>query len=337
MFAKGFGGAERYYIDLATALAKRGHDVLAISHKGSVSEEILEGTREIKQESVSLLGKWDPFVAGKVRDAISIHKSELVQAHLARGAFIAGKVTSNLKIPLVVHTHNFVNLKYYKHVNKFIPCTNAQREYLINNDVAQKKIKLIRNFSAFIPVNEVTCNSEVRKIVAHGRFVHKKGFDLLLNSFATIPGDIELFVAGDGPEREATIQLASRLNLQDRVHFPGWQDDIQSFLKTGDLFVLPSRDEPFGIALLEAMACGVPMVSTLCHGPLEILDESVAYLCEVDNEESLRQSLKTAIVDQNGRQAKAQAALTLYKEHYYIDKAVAQFEDLYKQTLEENS
>ncbi len=334
MLTKGFGGAERYYIDLTTALAERGHDVLAISHSGSISEKILNKISGVNQRSVSVLGKWDPFIARKVLDIVADNGAALIQAHLARGAFIAGKVTHKLNIPLLVHTHNFVNLKYYKNVDKFIPCTKAQYQYLIDNGITADKIRLIQNFSAFNPVDNISCNRSIKKIVAHGRFVHKKGFDLLIKSFANIQNnDMALFIAGDGPERASTIRLASRLNLQDRVHFPGWQNDIRRFLLQGDLFILPSRDEPFGIALLEAMSCGIPVVSTKCHGPIEILDESVAYLCEIDSVASLTQAIKTAVADPQGRLSKAQAALALFQEHYAIDKAVIEFEALYTQAL----
>jgi len=334
MLARGFGGAERYYVDLTRALAERGHDVLAISHSGSAAANMLARLPGIQQHVVSALGKWDPFVTRKIRNIITTHQPELVQAHLARGAYITGRITSQLNLPLLVHTHNFVNLKYYKNVDKFIPCTNAQYQYLIRNGVSADKIQLIRNFSAFKPVAKAHGGRAVKKIVAHGRFVHKKGFDLLLRSFAAIPNDnVALHVAGDGPERRSTMQLARQLHLEDKVYFPGWQNNIRDFLLQGDLFVLPSRDEPFGIALLEAMACGIPVISTLCHGPLEILDESVAYLCRPNDVVSLTDAMKTAIQDVQGRSAKAQAALKLFQEHYSTDKAVNQWEALYRQML----
>jgi len=338
MLAKGFGGAERYYVDLVQALAEKGHDVLAISHTDAAAAKMLDGIPGVQQHCVSVLGKWDPFVLRKMRAMITAHKAELVQAHLARGAFIAGKITRRLHIPLLVHTHNFVKLKYYKAVDTFIPCTNVQHQYLVNAGIAPDKIRLIRNFSAFKPVEKAHCGQAVKKIVAHGRFVHKKGFDLLLKSFAAIPNDdVQLHIAGDGPERGSMLRLAQRLGLAKQVHFPGWQHDIREFLLQGDLFVLPSRDEPFGIALLEAMACGVPIVSTLCHGPLEILDESVACLCAPDDAKSLSDALKTAMQDTEGRAAKAQAALKLFQTHYSIDRAVDQFETLYRETLMNHS
>ena len=333
MLAKGFGGAERYYVDLAIVLAERGHDVLAISHQGSPAAKMLAEIPGIQAHCVTVLGKWDPFIAGKIRTIIAEHKSEGVQAHLARGAFIAGKITRKMHIPLFAHTHNLIKLKYYKNVDKFIVSTNVQSQYLIDKGITADKIQLIRNFSAFKPVSATQCRQSVQKIVAHGRFVHKKGFDILLRSLAAIPNDnVELHIAGDGPERESMLTLARQLELKDKVYFPGWQNNIRNFLLQGDLFVLPSREEPFGIALLEAMACGIPMISTLCHGPLEILDETVAYLCKPDNVESLAQAMKTAIQDGMGRTAKAQTALTLFQQHYAIDKAANQFEALYRQT-----
>lgn len=334
MLAKGFGGAERYYIDLSRALCERGHDVLAICHKRSLSKSLLEQIAGINVRPISIFAKWDPFAVKKVSNMITDFKPEVVQAHLARGAFIGGKVTSKQALPLLVHTHNFINMKYYKNVDKFIPATHAQVNYLKANGIAENNIRLIRNFSAFPAIDNSQLKPQVKKIVSHGRFIHKKGFDLLVRSFARLNDpDIELHIAGDGPEKQAVANLVSELNIDAKVHFPGWQDDIRSFLLQGDLFVLPSRDEPFGIALLEAMACGIPMVATQCHGPVEILDESVAYLCEVNNVDSLTGALETALRDPQDRLSKTQQALELFKERYSIDRAVIQFEELYREML----
>ena len=330
MLAKKFGGAERFYVDLTNGLARRGHQVLAISNVRSKAALRLEERANLKRVSVRVLGPWDPLAPRKILKLVRDFAPDIIQTSLSRAAHLAGPAARQLNIPQVAHTHDFVDLKYFRNATVFTPTTGAQRDYLVNQGIAAERIRLIPNFSSFSPVNAVQCKPEVAKIVAHGRFVHKKGFDLLLHSFRRVAGDhMRLYIAGDGAERHWLMAVAQRLNLGDKVCFAGWQDDIRSFLLQGDLFVLPSRYEPFGIAVLEAMACGLPIIATKCHGPVEILDNGSAWLCDAD-EDALTGALESAISDPDGRRQRAQAAWTSFRERYAANKVIPRFENLYK-------
>ena len=330
MLASKFGGAERFYVDLTNGLTRRGHQVLAISNVRSKAALHLEKRANLQCGSVRVLGPWDPLAPRKIMKLVRNFAPDIIQTSLGRAAHLVGSAARRLNIPLVAHTHDFVDLKYFRNATVFTPTTGAQRDYLINQGIAAERIRLIPNFSSFSPVNAVQCKPEVAKIVAHGRFVHKKGFDLLIHGFSRVAGDhMRLYIAGDGIERRRLMDLATRLNLGDKVCFAGWQDDIRSFLLQGDLFVLPSRYEPFGIAVLEAMACGLPIIATKCHGPVEVLDNDSAWLCDAD-EDALTGALESAISDPDGRRQRTQAAWSLFRERYAADKVIPLFENLYK-------
>lgn len=330
MLAKKFGGAERFYVDLTNGLARRSHELLAISNVRSKAALRLEKRANLQCGSVRVLGPWDPVAPRKITKLIRNFAPDIVQTSLGRAAHLAGPAARQLNVPLVAHTHDFVDLKYFRNASVFTPTTRAQRDYLVNQGIAAERIRLIPNFSSFPYIDGVRFKPQVRKIVAHGRFVHKKGFDLLLRSFSRVAGDnVRLYIAGDGVERRRLMDLATALNLGDKVCFAGWQDDIRSFLLQGDLFVLPSRYEPFGIAVLEAMACGVPIIATKCHGPVEILDNDSAWLCDAD-EDSLTRALRAAISDPEGRQSRAEAAWTSFRERYAADKVIPKFERVYE-------
>lgn len=330
MLAKRFGGAERFYVDLTNGLARRGHDVLAISNARSKAALHLEKLPNIKRASVRALGPWDPLAPRKITRLVRSFAPQVIQTSLSRAAHLAGPAAQRLNIPMVAHTHDFVDLKYFRHAGVFTPTTAAQRDYLVNGGIPVDGVTWIPNFSNFPPVSAIHCREKVTKIVTTGRFVHKKGFDLLLRSFSRLAdGTIRLYLAGDGVERQRLMDLATTLNIGQYVHFAGWQDDIRSFLLQGDLFVLPSRYEPFGIALLEAMACGLPIVATKCHGPVEILDDHSAWLCDAE-EDSLTEALGTAINDPDGRRQRAQGAWSSFRERYAADVVVPKFESLYE-------
>jgi glycosyltransferase involved in cell wall biosynthesis len=113
-------------------------------------------------------------------------------------------------------------------------------------------------------------------LVACGRLTRQKGFDLLLAACASLPSDSwsQLWIIGEGPERDRLIQLGNRLNLTDRVSFLGFRSNPYSYFAAADIFVLSSRWEGFANVIVEAMACGCPVVAFDCpHGPAEILDK----------------------------------------------------------------
>jgi glycosyltransferase involved in cell wall biosynthesis len=113
-----------------------------------------------------------------------------------------------------------------------------------------------------------------------GRLVPQKGFDLLLQAFARIPSASRegwnVCVLGEGPERSSLCELAQTLGIAEHVLMPGKFYNPMPILEVGDVFVLSSRFEGFGIALAEAMACGLPAVAFNCnYGPAEVIRNGI--------------------------------------------------------------
>jgi glycosyltransferase involved in cell wall biosynthesis len=135
-------------------------------------------------------------------------------------------------------------------------------------------------------------------IFALGRHVHQKGFDVLLRAMAQVPDSHDLILAGDGPDRGSLEALAAELGLADRVVFRGRIEAalVRQYMKGADLFVLPSRHEPFGIVNLEAMASGTPVVATRVGGVPEFVDHEVnGILVEPGHVEALSDAISDAL------------------------------------------
>ena len=119
--------------------------------------------------------------------------------------------------------------------------------------------------------------SKRQQLVSVGRLVHQKGFDILIRSYAAVAEQFPgwtLRIYGDGPERSGLEELIRQMRLEDRVELAGSRPDITSALVEATLFVLPSRYEGYPNALLEALACGLPVVASDCPGGIaEILDK----------------------------------------------------------------
>ncbi|MDX7950457.1 glycosyltransferase [Lichenihabitans sp. Uapishka_5] len=113
-------------------------------------------------------------------------------------------------------------------------------------------------------------------ILAAGRFVSYKNFTGLLEAFAALPRpDARLILLGDGPQRALLAEAVVRLGLEGRVEMPGYVPEPWRHFDRARCFVLPSSSEPFGLVLVEAMARGLDVVATDCHGPREILADGL--------------------------------------------------------------
>jgi len=125
-----------------------------------------------------------------------------------------------------------------------------------------------------------------KRIIFVGRFDPVKGLDNLLramNSVGKVLPDAQLILVGDGKERKNLESLADSLGIRDSVDFPGRLNGEKKteYLCQADLFVLPSISEGFGIVILEAMACGLPVVATRVGGVPDLVEDGVnGYLVE---------------------------------------------------------
>ncbi len=282
-------------------------------------------------------GWHDPFAARHLRVAFDRFQPDLVEAHLARAALLAGKIKPAGTWPLIARTHNSLNGKYYRHVDVIVPTTTHAAKADYHSNVPQQKFAgVIPNFSRLNPVSKVVNPARPETIVAAGRFVRKKGFGILLEAVAGLKSMDETFslqIAGDGPELRSLKALAAELGLNEHVRFLGRRTDVPDLIKEAGLFVLPSLSEPFGIILLEAMAMGTPIVATRCEGPLDVLDEHSAILVDKGDASALSHGLRKALQDPERSRIRAEHALTVYKRRYTPDVVVPKVLALYHDVI----
>ena len=163
----------------------------------------------------------------------------------------------------------------------------------VKNDLVKKfglnskKIKVIYNpfdldlirKQSLVPIKETefVWNNKRKSIIYVGRIdEHQKAVSVILKSVALIANQkeyINLLIVGDGQERENMRDLSKRLGIGKQVFFLGWKENPYSFIRKSDALILSSVYEGFGNVLVEAMACGTPVISTNCQsGPSEILE-----------------------------------------------------------------
>ena len=140
-------------------------------------------------------------------------------------------------------------------------------------------------------------------------------------------------MVGDGPERDACEDLCRAKGIEDKVLFVGNSNEVDKILCFSDLFLLPSEKESFGLAALEAMACGVPVISSNTGGLPEVnIDGVSGYLSDVGNvEEMARNALKILEDDESLAKFKKQAVEAAMV--YDTKKIVPLYEKLYREAI----
>jgi glycosyltransferase involved in cell wall biosynthesis len=169
-----------------------------------------------------------------------------------------------------------------------------------------------------------------RLVVGMGRLSREKGFDVLMRAFARCAAtrpDWSLLIAGEGEERAHLVDLRGRLGLAARVRLPGRVADPGGLLRRADLFVLPSRHEGFPNALLEAMACGLPVVAFDCpSGPAEIVRPGQdGLLVPACDEEALAAAMRRLMDDEAERRRLGARAVEVL-ERFGLDRVMAAWE-----------
>jgi len=340
MLSKGFGGAERLFVDLCLALAERGVPIQAVCHQEFVRIEDLSGHEGIELTAVPVRGNWDFLAERRIRKAIGGFRPAIIHSHLARGALYSGRCSRRLGIPLVANLHNYIDLKYYRDVDCFLPGTEDQRDYLLAHGIGGQAIRVIPHFTRVQPVAHAADGIQDAGFVAYGRMVKKKGFDVLLRAFAMAyekSDQVRLTLGGDGPEMAALQGLAQALGVADAVCFAGWVDNVPEFLARAGTFVLPSLDEPFGIVTLEAMACMKAIIATRTPGPVEVLDDSMARLVPIGDAEALAETMLATHRDESLRRTLAQQAHEHFLNTYSEGRVLPAFIDAYRGTLDRKS
>ncbi len=178
-----------------------------------------------------------------------------------------------------------------------------------------------------------------RIVLFAGKLTNFKGVDVLLHaaeSYEKELPDVLTLLAGSGEEREMLEQMRIDLGLA-RTHFLGHQlqDSLRRLYNAADLFVMPSRREPFGLVALEAMACGLPVVATNQGGLPEFVTEECGTLVDVDDAPALTRAIKHELdrsaQTPNRKDIIAQSVF----ERYAQSKFVVRLEQLYEQIISE--
>jgi L-malate glycosyltransferase len=154
--------------------------------------------------------------------------------------------------------------------------------------------------------------------------------------FARVAREVpaRLMLIGDGPDRSVAEYLAREHNIQDRVHFIGKQDNVNELLPLADLMLMPSEMESFGLAALEAMACGVPTIATDVGGVPELIDDGRnGLLFGVGDVDSMAVAAIALLRDETRLRQMSEAGRKTAQDHFCASRVIPLYEEYYDRVV----
>lgn len=232
-------------------------------------------------------------------------RPEILYSHYLHNTQRAIRIHQKYAIPLVAveHWSKMAFNPIPKNVIKLAKQVYSSIDQLITvSSTLQNNIrKQVQQDSIVVPnmIGQEFCyqvshrNDHTFRIISTGRLVPEKRFDLLIKAFANINQNLELTIIGNGPQKTQLQQLINKLHIENKVHLLGYKTkhEIVSLLQNSDLFVLPSQSETFGVAYVEALACGLPIIATDCGGPIDFVTQENGLLIPIDNLDALVKSI----------------------------------------------
>jgi L-malate glycosyltransferase len=211
----------------------------------------------------------------------------------------------------------------------------AHQQLAIPRGVA---IEVIPNFvdtRKFCPPDSARTPASPRVLTHISNFRPLKRVDDVVQIFARVRATLPVYLQllGDGPERPRIAALVTSLGLADHVRFLGEGNPVEA-LQGSDVFLLPSDTESFGLAALEAMACGVPVVASDVGGlPEVVIHGESGFLAPVGDIDAMAEHVRSLLTDDPLHRRMSQAARHRTENHYQVEPAALRYEQAYRRIL----
>ena len=309
------GGCENMLLRTLPLMKKFDHVIITIHIRGELSDKFEE--KGIKVVNINQKSLVDIASYCRLKNKINELKPSLIITYLFHADLIGRLlIQSTSKINVIPFLRTTYNHKNYWQarlfekttkglVYKYLANSEAVKEYYVNKiGVENNKITVIPNGIDIDYYNSIPKDPNLRKnldikqfdkvIICVANFHINKGHKYLLEAFEDVyktNKNIKLLLVGDGVEKDNLKNQINSYDSKDNIHFLGKRDDVPSLLKISDLFVLPTLFEGMSNSILEAMACGLPIITTNIPENISILNNNCALLVPIKNAHVLSQNI----------------------------------------------
>lgn len=359
-----FAGTERHMLDLAGALSGRGCAVtLSCPDHAPLSGQAREAG--IAVVPIASRGAVDWRAALVLRGALRRGEFDVVHAHNGRTTLTGAIAVALAGRGRLVATQHFIqpsrlgrrgfkrigsNMLHRwvgRRVDRFIAISQATRDGMVQRgDCPERKIVIVPNGITALPQLSPSDQESVRAglgvaqgvglIVCVARLEPEKDVSILIDAMARLPAAPKAVcvIIGDGSQKTDIDNRIANLGLRSSVRLAGFRSDAAALIGSADMLVLPSRAEPFGLVILEAMALGKPVIATAAGGPLEIVEDGVTgLLTRPGDPDALAAAIADLLTDPARRRAMGSAGHARFNARFTAGHMAAATAAVYAEVL----
>lgn len=367
-----FGGSGVVATEIGMEMARRGHKVHFICYDvprrlDRYIENIFFHEVEVHENPLFRYPSYTLALTSKMVEVANYEKLDLFHVHYAiphaTSAYLARQILGQ-NAPKIITTLHGTDITLVGNERSHLPITRfsimesdgvtvpsrflKMATYDKLNVPSDLPISVIPNFvdtNAFSPSvagkkRQIRCFLEgcpkVGKVLIHvSNFRPVKRISDIISIFALVNKEVpaHLVLVGDGPERSGAEDQVHKLGLESRVSFVGKQESFVELLQGSDVFLLPSEHESFGLAALEAMSCGLPVVGSNAEGIPEVVDRETGFLSEVGDVNSMAQNVVRLLSDEALLRRMSANARTRVEQNFSRDMLIEQYERYYYSVL----
>lgn len=360
----GSGGTEKYILSLGKKLHGNGCRFYAAYSDEATGRQSFEDAG-IELFKLDMKSPADILASRKLKALCGRLSIDVVHTHFLRENYIS--ILSGLmgNRAGIINTRHMLfensgpviaaNRLLTRFNGKIIAVSASVRNQLLREGIKPEKVKLIYNgvdadeWAAPVPLtfrDEYGISADETVITSVARFSPEKGHDFFIEAIRCFkdfiseknicPCKFRFVLAGDGALLGSMTGKAISLGLRDDILFTGYRTDIKNVIKSSDIFVSHSNNEALGISILEAMAAGLPVISTNSGGAAEIVNDSMktGLLVDFGDKEAMAHSLISLIGDSKLREQYILNGRRLVREQFGLDKMAEDTYNLYEKCIE---
>ncbi|MCB0317237.1 MAG: N-acetyl-alpha-D-glucosaminyl L-malate synthase BshA [Bdellovibrionales bacterium] len=368
-----FGGSGVVATEIGMAMAERGHRVHFICYDvprrlNRFQENIFFHEVEVHDNPLFTYPPYSLALASKMVEVTNYENLDILHVHYgiphATSAYLAKQILGE-SAPKIITTLHGTDITLVGHERNYLPIT---RFSIIQSDGVTVPSKFLRmatydklNVPTEFPIEVIpnfvdltsyriatqkekidfrksmgSCPIEGKIIVHVSNFRPVKRIADVIATFAEVRKslNVHLLLVGDGPERSSAEAKVRELGLEKNVCFLGKQDNVAAIIRNCDLFILPSENESFGLAALEAMSSGLPVVASTTEGlPEVVINNETGLLADVGDVESLAQHVTSILSDNELYNKMSVAARKRVEDNFSKECLISTYENFYYQTL----
>ena len=363
-----YGGSGVIATELGKALALRGHQVHFISYAlpfrlTNFVENVVFHEVEMSNYPLFEFPLYSLALASKMVEVAEYEKLDLFHVHYAiphaTSAYLAKQMLNGNKRLKVITTLHGTDITLVGLEPSFLPLVKFSieksdgvtavsrflKEKTITNYSIEKEIEVVPNFidtELYKPNKDCSFRKHIapqgEKILVHtSNFRLVKRVPDTIKIFEKVIREIpsKLVLVGDGPDRSECERLCRQLHLCDHIKFLGKQDGLVEILNAADLFLIPSQSESFGLAALEAMSCGVPVVSSSVGGLPELIRHNeTGFIAEIGDVSRMAKYAVDLLTNDRKHKLFSENSRKRAVETFDKSRVIPMYEDYYKKILD---